>query len=283
MRKIRNQSGYNVVEIILVMAIILIILGGFFTGYVPFIARNRVKTAIRQIVLLKKAINNIADVCQEFPARALTDRTDLNSIRPIISANSCQSPGAAETSFPKYPSGLLCEGASLDHELREDMCISAPTPATAKNSELGFSKAFTSITIDDCSPQYGGIAGTGYPGVNYQPGWNYVLLTDTSAIEKPVAVICGFALGHRKLVKIVINTSGFYGGNSIPEGAGCKDITGATLASACPCGPWCSEYTLGGVSTGHQGCCSTCNASLADVSECGGGAGGVRQGIGYQF
>ncbi len=275
----KTQHGYTLIEMVIVVAVSIIMLSFATFSFIAYKNNTRVKSAIRELVVIQKSINTIAGACRGFPKRELSDALDMESILPIVSDTSCK--GAAATSFKIFPTDYVCRNNALETEIRESLCKSAPTVADNNSNNANFSKVFITLpgNVDACSPQYGGPSGGAYPG-NYQPGWNYILLHDNSGVEKPVGVICGMALGHRKIVKIVVNTAGYFDGDSVPEGSGCKDITGNTLINPCPCGPWCQELSTTGTPTGRQGCCVSCNGSENTVS-C--GSSGLHAGLGYKF
>lgn len=274
----KKQTGYTIIELIIVMAIISTIAAAMMSSFTAYKDRARVKAAIRQLVLIQKSINTIAGACRGFPIRDVANINDIDSILPIVDETSCG--GAAKTPTTIFPSRYQCQGGSLSSELRESLCKSAPTVEDNNSNNPNFNKMFIALPsgIDACSPNYGAPSGSGYPG-NYRPGWNYALLFDSTGIDKPVGVICGTALGHGVVVKVVVNTSGVYSGESISEGSGCRDITGVALVNPCPCGPWCAELSLTGAPTGRQGCCASCNGG-GNLS-C--GVSGFHNGIGYKF
>jgi type II secretory pathway pseudopilin PulG len=286
MKIVRNQHGFKLLELIIVMGIITILTGAFTTGYIQFKSRSRVKTAIRQIIMLQKALNNMANVCQGYPIRERANVNDMNSLLPIVDLTECKGNTISqEAANPLiYPSQKPCPGETLGSEILHSynkttltvqyhstsLCKSSCSDTdTTCQSGMGenFYHAFITVAGQSCSPQYGSPSGAEFPG-NYQPGWNYVLLhnnTVTSAVDKPVGVICGMALGYKTAVKIVVNTSGYYAGDAVPEGSGMYDVDGSKLANFCPCGPWCQDLTN---SAHPTGCCSPCEN---------------QPGVGYRF
>ncbi len=294
MKYISNKKGYTLLEAVIVIGVILILTAGAMTGFSQYVAKNRVKTTIRNLEVLKKALNNMAVSCKGYPIREVTDATDLNSIRPIIDLTECQGNSSNPTDIAPeiYPTNALCPSSSLGNEIlpaipgstagqyhSSTLChgtCDKDDKACIKTMGLNFYHGFISTNGDDstnrdnCSPSYGGPSGPEFSGV-YTPGWNYVLLHNnngTAEVDKPVGVLCGMGLGYKTTVKIVLNTSGFFSGQEVAEGSGIFDITGDTLADNCPCGPWCEE-----TETGRHGCCAPCTD----------GGGTFHEGIGYKF
>jgi prepilin-type N-terminal cleavage/methylation domain-containing protein len=282
MKKLRDSSGYTVIEMLVVLGVLSIFATIMLFSYYNYMSRTRVKTAIREIILIKKGLNNMANVCQGFPIREAADVTDMNSILPIIDLTECQGALRPENDYNPtvYPTDRPCTGDSLGTEvshafagsglstlyhsstLCRSSCASNDKGCISGMNE-NFHSVFITVAGDDCSPNYGGTSGSEFPG-SYMPGWNYVLLHDnggTAGLDKPVGVICGFALGvHNTTVKIVVNTGGHYQGKDIPEGAGMLDIDGGDLPTPCPCGPWCQD-----TSSGREGCCGDGNCQNPPV------------------
>lgn len=280
---LRKQRGATtIIEIIIVVLIIAIMAGAFTPSYYNYLARTRVKTAIRNIIVIKKTLDIMANICKGYPIR--NSPNDLNEMLPIVDVYECKTSGDPLSQAPLiFPKQHECGNHSLGSELLQTAPGAAgtsdPTALCAsscrsddysckKNMGTGnFADAFITVSGQTCSPDYGSASGPHYPG-NYRPGWNYSLLYTGKPIisnprDHPVGVICGFALGYKTTIKIVINTGGFYTGIQVTDGTGIYDIDGAALASPCPCGPWCRDMT-----TGRQGCCGPC---------------WNQRGIGYRF
>ncbi len=281
----RKNKGFTMLEILIVIGIILTLSAIFTTGYTQYVAKQRVKNSIRNILVLKKALNNMATICRGLPERE--DPSDMNELLPIIDLTECKGASAESDDInPKvFPTGMECPQESLGDEIlrtyskttlpqrthSSSLCRSAcdiDDVGCLQGREPNFHQTFVTVpeeSVGGCSPDYGSPSGSEFASLgegSYHPGWNYALLNDASnTIDQPVGVICGVSLGYKTAVKIVINTAGFYGsaacgGNNngeVPEGVGCYDIDGTTLPNRCPCGPWCEE-----LATGRSGCCHAC-------------------------
>jgi prepilin-type N-terminal cleavage/methylation domain-containing protein len=288
MKSTRNQKGFTLIELIIVIGITIILAAGAFTGFYQYTARTRVKTAIRNIIILKKAVNSMASVCKGFPKRDTAD--NLDSFLEIVDLTECKGNARSTTDAAPtvYPTDAKCNTDSIGNEILQalpgstagkyksstTLCLSAcdyDDKDCISRTGANFYHAFiTDGRVPEplglCSPKYGAISGPAFGPGQYQPGWNYALLDPSKSgggteVDKPVGVICGMALGYKTTVIIVVNTSGFYksqdcGGRQpgeVPEGVGCYDLEGNGLTNKCKCGPWCRE-----TNTGRQGCCAPC-------------------------
>lgn len=283
---LRKQRGSSsIIELIIVLGIIGILAGAFTHSYYSYVARTRVKTAIRNIIILKKSMDSMAGFgrCPGYPIR--DNVTDLDEMLRIVDVYECKTSGDPLSQAPLiFPKKDKCFNYSLGSELLQTTPGAAgtvdPTALCASSCKsddysciknmgnFNFASAFITVSGESCSPDYGSASGPHYPG-SYRPGWNYRLLYDgmpttTNPRNHPVGVICGFALGYKTTIKIVINTGGFYDSTQVTDGTGIYDIDGDEVdAPSCPCGPWCQD-----MKTGKTGCCGPC--------------GGLK-GIGYKF
>jgi len=290
MKTIGNERGYaKLMEIFIAVIIIIILYMSFTPSFEGYVGRTRVRTSIRNLLLIKKALNNMAATCGGYPIR--DNITSMNELLPIIDKTECKPSVTPEAVNPViFPKENKCEVSTIGSELlpankestgvkyhSSTLCASScrmDDSDCRANSGLNFWHMFITVTGQDCSPDYGSPSGPEFPGA-YRPGWKYTLLKDDSArVNQPVAVLCGISAGVKVPVKIVINTGGFYFGTEVPEGAGMFDIDGNSLpvsngTAGCPCGPYCQE--IGG--SNQKGCCSSCTDA----------AGKTHPGIGYRF
>ncbi len=291
--KRRRETGFTLAEILVVICIMLILLGAMTPSYYQYQASTRVRNAIRATLVLKTALNDTANSCKGFPIRSLTgtDNTSLMEFLPIVDLTECgRTDDINETAFKVFPMGNECSHTAIAQTMMPSHPYSANfTPSglcasvcDRSDSEClgkkGFSFQGTFVRDDNaaeqrfelCSPEYSGVSGPDYSG-NYKPGWNYALLSG-SAMDKPVGVVCSVAMGYKRSVLIVVNTSGYYDDTDVAEGSGMYDIDGDELPEQCPCGPYCEEL-FESAGDGQSGCCSPCV-----------GADGTKySGIGYKF
>ncbi|HOY62049.1 MAG TPA: type II secretion system protein [bacterium] len=296
--KRRREKGFTLAEILVVLCIMLILLGAMTPSYYQYQASTRVRNAIRATLVLKTAINDAANSCKGFPVRSLlgTDNSSLMEFLPIVDLTECgRTDDINETAMKVFPTGADCSHTAVaqtvmpSHPYSADFIPSGLCASVCDRSDSeclgkkGFSFQGTFVRDDNaaeqrfelCSPEYSGVSGPDYSG-NYKPGWNYALLTNPNPLDKPVGVVCSVALGYKRSVLIIVNTSGYYaagtGSKSVVEGSGVYDIEGDSLDEPCPCGPYCEELfeTAG---DGQSGCCSPCIA--ADGTK--------YDGIGYKF
>ena len=282
-------------ELLITLAIMLAVMGIAIPSYRTFLARNRVKTAIRNIMTMSKSVDVMANVCRGFPMRTSepdtdSDYGDIESFRAIVDSKECQgnidpnSDGAVI-----FPRQQVCTSFSMGTDIMQGdatkssgLCGSTcdfGDSACYRELGHGFLSSFTTVAGEGCSPDFGQPSGSEFPGA-YKPGWNYNLLYDgypgsiLDAVNRPVVVLCGMARGIHP-VKIVVNKAGFFSGSatvpgaqpgSVSEGIGVYDIDGSALESPCPCGPWCGDGD-------KKGCCSPCT----DIT------GAYNKGIGYKF
>jgi len=287
MKIFREEKGSTLLELIVVMGIIVILSAIGINSYFQYVSRARVKTAINNLIILKKALNNMATVCQGFPMRE--DPSDMNEILPIIDLTECKGSTVAEDAKnpPVFPTEMGCPQESLGDEILKAYSKTTLTESTHSSSlcrstckidnigcqagrETNFHQMFVTAPEESsggCSPDYGSPAGSEYASIDgtYKPGWNYALLHDANnSIDKPVGVICGVAPGYKTAVKIVINTAGYFSSTSVEEGSAIFDINGNKLpGGGCPCGAWCQEITYN-----RYGCCTSCQN---------------KKGIGYRY
>lgn len=281
-------------ELLIVIVVIGLLSTVFIPSYLQYTSRTRVKTAIRYILTMKKAVDSMANVCRGYPMRIDdpnmdSDPTDINTLLRVIDLTECRGDQSInEYNAYIFPKKNQCTGESISKEmlnaypgsgastlyhsstLCKSSCELGDNACYATLGENNFWDVFVTDPAEPlCSPNYGAPAGPEFPGP-YTPGWNYNLLYSgypgdvTNAHNKPVAVICGVARGYKTgTVKIIVNTGGYYSGTAVADGSGVFDINGAPLASGCPCGPYCKDNL-----TGREGCCASC---------------GHEKGIGFKF
>jgi type II secretory pathway pseudopilin PulG len=257
MKFLRDKDGTTIMELIVVVIIMATLAMVFTPSYFSYLARTRVKTAIREIITLKKSLDSMATVCGGYPIRI--SPSDSAEFYPILDIYECGASSDPLNRAPKiWPKENICTSTSLSSELLQSsksvagivtasgLCNSSCTlgdQTCYHRMGNNFQDAFVTVTGQKCSPVFG----------SFTPGWNYSLLTG-NARDKPVGVICGIALGYKTQVKIVVNTSGFYNTKKVADGTGVLDIDGTPLSPACLCGPYCEDLTSGK----PGGCCSSC-------------------------
>jgi prepilin-type N-terminal cleavage/methylation domain-containing protein len=293
LNKRRREKGFTLAEILVVVCIMLILLGMMTPSYYQYQASRRVRSAISATLVLKTALNDTANSCKGFPKRSSTgtDNASLLEFLSIVDLTECgRTDDINETAIKVFPTGSDCSHTAIaqtvmpSHPYSTNFNASGLCSSVCDRSDSGCSgKAGAGVggvfirddiaadsRFEACSPEYSGVSGPDYSG-NYKPGWNYALLSGFE-LDKPVGVVCSVAMGYKRSVLIVVNTSGFYDGQDVAEGSGMYDIDGDDLDEPCPCGPYCEEL-FESSGDGQSGCCSPCV-----------GADGTKySGIGYKF
>ncbi len=259
MKSIKKQSGLTLIEMLIVLAIIALLASLATPNYFRFRARQRVRGAIRTVIEMKKALNDMSAECKGMPVRG--DVTDENNFLQMIDKQECNAGVGANDSYMyiwKSNTGTAkkpCVGTSMGKQLGvestggvnafcQPACVYGSSGCGASIGMMSY-ELFTEVPGDPCTPNYPSFGGG-------SPGWNYNLLTGAPT-EKPVGVLCAISAGYRTPVKIIINTGGYYNGTAVREGSGVYDINGSILPNQCPCGPWCEN-----MATGEKGCCTSC-------------------------
>ena len=291
--KRRREKGFTLAEVLVVLCIMIILLGMMTPSYYQYQASRRVRSAISATLVLKTALNDTANSCKGFPRRSLTgtDNASLMEFLSIVDQTECgRTTDINDSSILVFPKNENCSHTAISqttmpsHPYSANFKASGLCSSVCERSDDGCSgKAGVGLggvfirddTTSDsrfeaCSPEYSGVSGPDYPG-NYKPGWNYALL-EGFTLDKPVGVVCSVAMGYKRSVLIIVNTSGYYGGKQVTEGSGIFDMDGDDLDEPCPCGPYCEEL-FEAVGDGQSGCCSPCID--ADGTE--------YDGIGYKF
>lgn len=266
MKKSEN-IGHTLVELLVVLGVLLIMIGTFLPIYITFQEKTRVKSAISNLVMMKKALNDLSTTCRGFPI-SLTQATCQPPaqgitgafLQRIVDKDSCKgSPDISQVYI--WPSCKPCEGTGLGDMVglaskksttvaKNGLC----EPACENNNSCfsyhnyNSNKVFLQVPGDPCSPTL--------PNTGSAVGWNYKLLVDAALpMDHPVGVLCGFTSRRgNKTVRIVINTAGFYAGVKVKEGGAIFNIDGSFLPNGgCSCGPYCEDSL-----SGQSGCCSPC-------------------------
>lgn len=268
-----RQNGYTLIEMIVALVCLAIFAGLSISSYTTFIDKSRVKGAINIIMEMKKAVNDMSEVCNGYPARSSVG--DLNEFLALIDTVECDeanSPGTTYVTKYNGSSGYTdcatnvslgtfmgVEGGGGKNVLCAPACTYGDkTCGRARHAVTGY---FVGAPNNDCSPMYGSA-----PYNGGSPGWNYRLLADASSPRNvPVGVICGVTEGgsykidasrQRTPVVITINTGGYYQNKRVQDGTAVYGIDGKQLPNGgCSCGPYCEE-----VLTGRAGCCGACGA-----------------------
>jgi hypothetical protein len=314
MKSDRSQRGaVKFMELLVVMAIILIVIGIVLPSYQTFLGRTRTKTAIRNLITIKKSLDTMSNVCRGYPMRSndidvAEDINDLASMQRIIDLTECDGVGDPNAAGPIiFPKQNVCLGAGIGQEIMpgnpagtgskyssSGLCVSTcewDDKPCLKELGHGFTSVFASVAGEPCSPDYGMPAGSEYTG-SFMPGWNYNLLYDGYPLtptagnltvnprDKPVAVICGMARGLNEPVKVVINTSGFYSaGGAVAPGMNPGAVPdGSGMydidGTVLPNSCPCGPWCEDtSTSPARQGCCAPCTDA----------AGGYHAGIGFKY
>lgn len=255
MKRIRNEKGFTIIELLIVLLVLAALAAIFTPQYYKFAANQRVRGAIRALNEVKKGINDLSTECRGMPLRG--DTSDQDNFLQLVDLKECginPNINTSEMLIWRGGDNTTCEGNSLgkimavEGENSNAFCIPVcEYGETGCGRSIGSSmtELFTRVQGDPCTPSYPAYSGG-------SPGWNYNLLTGAPT-QKPVSVICGITTGHKTPVKIVFNTSGVYNGVAVRAGSAVFDINGSTLPNQCPCGPWCEN-----MATGEKGCCDDC-------------------------
>lgn len=269
-----REGGFTLIEMIIAMICALIFTSIAVSSYVHFIDGANVRGAINIVMNIKKAVNDMAVVCNGYPHR--TSVADEYEFLTMIDTLECDSSNNSLAPFPKkYPGGstnycftAVSIGSMLGVEASggtNALCVPACNYleqgcSPPKHAITGY---FTGIDGSNCSPKYGSA-----PFSGKSPGWNYNILGNPSLPRNvPVGVICAVTEGrrpfpyqiHRSPVIITVNTGGIYMGMRVQDGTGIFNIDGGLLpGGGCACGPFCEE-----VLSGRSGCCAPCGGGAS--------------------
>lgn len=262
-----REDGFSLIEMIIALVCILIFATISTSSYVHFIDGVHVRGAINIVMNIKKAVNDMAVVCNGYPFR--TSVLDEYEFLTLIDTLECDPGNPSLTPFPeKYPGDNYCYTAvSIGTMMGVEAAggVNALCNSVCNYREKGCSPGkhamtsyFTGITGSNCSPMYGSA-----PFSGKSPGWNYTILGNPALPRNvPVGVICAVTEGRRPVpfqrqrspVIITVNTGGIYMGNRVTDGTGIYSIDGGLLpGGGCTCGPFCEE-----VLSGRSGCCGPC-------------------------
>lgn len=247
----RNQKGFSLIELGIVVAIIVILASVANTMFIKFKQRSRIGEGIRQLYQIKKSLDAWSKECGGYPKRTLGG--GFNQLSAIID----RQPPSFPLGLPrKFPSDSRCDAVSLQDYIGSDMqkgtCdLSTDPGCSGKVSSSNGAQFGTLFVAHSSGPDYAPLCNAN-AAINL--GWDYVLLGDvTQPARRPVPVICGNLLYDNSTISVVINGAGVYGATSVPDGSGTIGPDAMLLPSACPCGAWCEDHVHN-----DSGCCQPC-------------------------